>query len=58
MLSYERRGSGPVLVLLHTLGSDHTMWDPVVPLLAAERTVVAVDMPGFGGSPSLDGGSR
>ena len=56
MLSYERRGSGPVLVLLHTLGSDHTMWEPVVPLLEAERTVVAVDMPGFGGSPALDGG--
>ncbi len=56
MLSYERRGSGPVLVLLHTLGSDHTMWDPVVPLLEGERTVVAVDMPGFGGSAALDGG--
>jgi pimeloyl-ACP methyl ester carboxylesterase len=56
VISYERRGSGPVLVLLHTLGSDHTMWDPVVPLLEAERTVVAVDLPGFGGSPALDGG--
>ncbi len=57
MIRYERRGSGPVLVLLHTLGSDHTMWDPVVPLLESERTVVAVDMPGFGESPALDGGT-
>jgi pimeloyl-ACP methyl ester carboxylesterase len=55
VIASERRGSGPVLVLLHTLGSDHTMWDPVAPLLAAHRTVVAVDLPGFGDSPPLDG---
>jgi pimeloyl-ACP methyl ester carboxylesterase len=56
VLASERRGAGPVLVLLHTLGSDHTMWDPVVPLLEDQRTVVAVDLPGFGASPPLDGG--
>ncbi len=27
------------------------MWRPVVPLLAREREVIAVDMPGFGASP-------
>jgi pimeloyl-ACP methyl ester carboxylesterase len=50
----ERRGDGPALVLLHTLGSDRRMWDPVTPLLERERTVVTVDMPGFGASPPLD----
>ena len=30
------------------------MWDPVLERLAREREVIAVDMPGFGGSPTLD----
>jgi pimeloyl-ACP methyl ester carboxylesterase len=53
----ESRGTGPVLVLLHTLGSDRRIWDPVVPLLERDRTVVTVDMPGFGASPPLDAGA-
>ena len=52
-----RRGSGRPLVLLHTLGTDHRMWDPVLDRLAAERDVLALDLPGFGGSPPVDGGS-
>jgi pimeloyl-ACP methyl ester carboxylesterase len=52
-----RRGAGPPLVLLHTLGTDHRMWDPVIGRLAAERDVLALDLPGFGGSPPVDGGS-
>lgn len=31
------------------------MWDPVVGRLAAQRDVLAVDLPGFGGSPPLEG---
>jgi pimeloyl-ACP methyl ester carboxylesterase len=53
----ERRGSGPPLVLLHTLGTDHHMWDPVLDRLAGARDVFALDLPGFGGSPPVDGGS-
>jgi pimeloyl-ACP methyl ester carboxylesterase len=56
-LAYERRGSGPPLVLVHALGADREMWAPVLDRLAAEREVVAVDLPGFGGSPVLDGGA-
>jgi pimeloyl-ACP methyl ester carboxylesterase len=33
------------------------MWDPVVDALARDRDVIAVDMPGFGGSRVLDRGS-
>ena len=29
------------------------MWDPVLPLLAPQRDVIAVDMPGFGASPGV-----
>jgi pimeloyl-ACP methyl ester carboxylesterase len=42
------------LVLLHTLGSDHRIWDPVLPLLDGQREVIALDMPGFGTRPPLD----
>ena len=43
------------LVLLHPLGADHHVWDPVLPLLGED--VVAVDMPGFGDAPPLPGES-
>jgi pimeloyl-ACP methyl ester carboxylesterase len=57
VVSFECRGSGPALVLVHGLGADRRMWDPVAGLLERERTVVLVDMPGFGASPALaDGG--
>jgi pimeloyl-ACP methyl ester carboxylesterase len=59
-LAYDRRGAGPPLVLLHPLGADRRVWDPVLGRLAAERDVVALDLPGFGASPVLavpDGGA-
>jgi pimeloyl-ACP methyl ester carboxylesterase len=42
------------LVLLHPLGADHTIWQPVVERLGSAREVIAVDMPGFGDAPPLD----
>jgi pimeloyl-ACP methyl ester carboxylesterase len=56
-LVYDRTGSGPVMVLLHPLGGDRHVWDPIVPALAAERTVLTVDLPGFGEAPSLTSGT-
>ena len=50
MIAYTRSGSGEPLVLLHALGTDRHMWDPVIERLASEREVFAVDMPGFGES--------
>lgn len=41
------------LLLIHGLGGSSQVWDPVVPLLEAEREVVVLDMPGFGREPSL-----
>ncbi len=41
------------LVLVHGLGASKGVWDPVVPLLAREREVIALDLPGFGAAPSL-----
>jgi pimeloyl-ACP methyl ester carboxylesterase len=52
-LNHVRRGSGEPLLLLHSLGGSLIQWSPVMDALAAQRDVVAVDMPGFGDSPAL-----
>ncbi|MER6983057.1 alpha/beta fold hydrolase [Streptomyces carpinensis] len=57
-LSYARVGSGEPLLLLHGIGHHRQAWDPVVHLLAAERDVISVDLPGFGASPALPDGLR
>ncbi|MFC5723415.1 alpha/beta fold hydrolase [Streptomyces gamaensis] len=54
-MSYERLGGGEPLVLLHGIGHHLQAWDPVTGILAAERDVIAVDLPGFGSSPALPG---
>lgn len=55
-IAYERRGAGEPLVLLHGIGHHRQAWDPVFDRLAAERDVVAVDLPGFGESPEAPEG--
>jgi pimeloyl-ACP methyl ester carboxylesterase len=51
MLSHVRLGSGPALVLIHGLGSRRQVWDPILPVLARDHDVIALDLPGFGESP-------
>jgi pimeloyl-ACP methyl ester carboxylesterase len=51
-----KRGSGEPLLLIHGLGGSGGVWDPVVDLLAAEREVTVLDMPGFGAAPALPDG--
>ncbi|MFZ3571948.1 alpha/beta fold hydrolase [Streptomyces sp. BH097] len=55
-LAYERTGSGEPLLLLHGIGHHWEAWQPVLPILATERDVIAVDLPGFGKSPALPDG--
>lgn len=57
-LNHVRAGEGPTLVLVHGLGGSLVVWEPVIDLLAAERDVIAVDLPGFGGSDPLPAGTR
>jgi pimeloyl-ACP methyl ester carboxylesterase len=52
-LAYTRRGRGAPLVLLHALGSSRQAWNPVLPALAEQFDVLAVDLPGFGDSKLL-----
>jgi len=50
-------GTGPTLVLMHGIGSEWHAWAPVLPRLRRERDVIALDLPGFGQSAPLPGGT-
>ena len=52
-IAHDRAGSGPPLVLLHPLGTDRHVWDPVLPRLTGQREVITVDLPGFGESAAM-----
>ena len=53
-LYYEAHGSGRPLILLHGgLGSGE-MFGPVLPMLAAEHEVIAVDLQGHGRTADID----
>jgi pimeloyl-ACP methyl ester carboxylesterase len=49
-IDYERRGSGPALVLVHGGLVDRDFWGPSLPLLAQHFTVYALDRRGHGRS--------
>ena len=55
-LNHVRQGHGDPLILLHSLGGSLVQWSPIMDRLAAEREVIAVDMPGFGESAELPDG--
>ncbi len=50
-LNHVRRGSGEPLVLVHGIGSQWRIWEPVLDALAADFDVIALDLPGFGQTP-------
>jgi pimeloyl-ACP methyl ester carboxylesterase len=53
LVSYEKRGSGPPLVLIHGGFSDHrTNWEFVQPLWQSEFTTYAIARPGRGQTPA------
>lgn len=48
-------GSGAPLLLVHGLGGSWRSWDAVLPALAEQRRVIAVDLPGHGTTPGFPG---
>jgi pimeloyl-ACP methyl ester carboxylesterase len=50
-----RRGAGKPLLLIHGLGGSWRSWNPVLDALAAQREIIAVDLPGHGATPPLSG---
>jgi magnesium chelatase accessory protein len=57
----QQMGTGPVCLLIHGTGAATHSWRDVMPLLAKQYTVVAMDLPGHGftkgsgKSPTLEG---
>lgn len=47
-----QRGSGRQLLLIHGLGGSWKSWSTVIDTLSAERSLIAVDLPGHGASPA------
>jgi len=54
-MNHARMGAGRPLLLLHGLGGAWQSWSMVLDALAAEREVIAVDLPGHGATPMLAG---
>jgi pimeloyl-ACP methyl ester carboxylesterase len=51
-ISLVRTGEGPPLLMVHGLPGTHSIWSPLQAELSRLRTLVAVDLPGFGASPA------
>ena len=50
-VTFTRAGQGPPLLLIHGLGSDNQVWQPLLSELASKYDVINVDLPGHGGAP-------
>jgi 3-oxoadipate enol-lactonase len=53
VLSFDEKGTGPVLVLVHGLFMSHEMFDTVLPSFAGRHRVICPDLRGYGGSARL-----
>jgi pimeloyl-ACP methyl ester carboxylesterase len=54
-LAYRAAGEGPVILLIHGITSDSSIWERVMPGLARSHTVIAPDLPGHGRSDKPKG---
>jgi pimeloyl-ACP methyl ester carboxylesterase len=54
-LEYRVAGEGPVVLLVHGITSDSSIWERVMPGLARTHTVIAPDLPGHGRSDKPKG---
>jgi pimeloyl-ACP methyl ester carboxylesterase len=57
-VTFDRDGSGPPLLLIHGLGGERRIWDPLLPALTPVRDTIRIDLPGFGASPVLGDGIK
>jgi pimeloyl-ACP methyl ester carboxylesterase len=56
-IAYTRQGAGDPLVLMHGIGHRRQAWRPVIEPLAERFDVIAIDLPGFGDSPTIPAGT-
>jgi haloalkane dehalogenase len=55
-LAYRDLGSGPPVLLLHGWPTSSYLWREIMPAVARENRVIALDLPGFGASDKPLGG--
>jgi pimeloyl-ACP methyl ester carboxylesterase len=53
-VEYTQTGAGPDLLLLHSLLTELTVFDKVLPALSSGRRVTCVNLPGFGASAPVE----
>ena len=53
-VEYDQRGSGAPLLLIHSLLTELTVFEQVLPALAAARRVTRINLPGFGASTPVE----
>jgi pimeloyl-ACP methyl ester carboxylesterase len=55
-LRYRDTGEGPPVVLVHGFSASSNTWEPIIPTLADDHRVIAMDLKGFGwsGRPAGD----
>lgn len=53
-LYYEEYGHGIPAIFLHGFPFDHTIWEPLIPLLQDDARLIFPDLRGFGRSPVTD----
>lgn len=53
-ISYERRGAGTPLMLVHGFPLDHTLWNETASLLEGDFDLILPDLRGFGGSTTIE----
>lgn len=53
-VEYDEQGSGAPLLLIHSLLTELTVFDVMLPPLARERRVTRINLPGFGASAPME----
>lgn len=53
MVDHDQYGHGPDLLLIHSLLTERTVFDLILPQLAARYRVTRINLPGFGNSPPV-----
>ena len=53
LIDFDQSGSGPHLLLIHSLLTERTVFDRVLPRLAAAYRVTRINLPGFGNSTPI-----
>lgn len=51
-MNHVQRGTGRKLLLIHGLGGSWQSWSTILDKLAAQRAVIAIDLPGHGATPA------